>query len=189
MIRLQRAFTITLLAINPVFAAGPHFLAGQSSPYYGPNANACKLMPTAELELKFGGKATNPHGTDGDSSICTVNIGGLAIKLQSAAPGTDGVPTSIRQGLTGARMMLSQAKQGPRTNTKDFGKVGCLSIKMTKGFDGKPLAKPLLTTSCFLVEGGYLNMSVSGENPKQGGFDVVKALLEKAAAKRRASLE
>ena len=36
---------------------------------------------------------------------------------------------------------------------------------MAKGFDGKPLAKPLLTTSCFLVEGGYLNMSVAGEKP------------------------
>jgi hypothetical protein len=55
---------------------------------------------------------------------------------------------------------------------------------MTQGFDGKPLAKPLLTTSCFLVEGGYLNLSVSSENPKQVGFDVVKPLLEKAAAKR-----
>ena len=81
-------------------------------------------------------------------------------------------------------MMLGEAKQAPETNTKDFGKVGCLSMKMTKGFDGKPLAKPLLTTSCFLVEGGYLNLSVTSENPKQVGFDVVKPLLEKAAAKR-----
>ncbi len=55
---------------------------------------------------------------------------------------------------------------------------------MTKGFDGKPLAKPLLTTSCFLVQGGYLNMSAAGENPKQVRFDVVKGLLEKAAARR-----
>jgi hypothetical protein len=55
---------------------------------------------------------------------------------------------------------------------------------MTKGFNGKALARPLLTTSCFLVEGGYLNMSVSGENAKQVRFDVVKALLEKAAARR-----
>ncbi len=81
-------------------------------------------------------------------------------------------------------MMLGQARQSPQTNTKDFGKVGCLSMKMTKGFDGKPLVKPLLTASCFLVEGGYLNMSVAGENPKQVGFDVVKGLLEKAAARR-----
>jgi hypothetical protein len=141
-------------------------------------------MPTPDLEAAYGGKATNPHGVDGESSVCTVNIGGLAIKLQSAPPGTNGVPASIQQGLVGARMMLGQARQSPQTNTKDFGKVGCLSMKMTKGFDGKPLVKPLLTASCFLVEGGYLNMSVAGENPKQVGFDVVKGLLEKAAARR-----
>ncbi len=59
-----------------------------------------------------------------------------------------------------------------------------MNLKMTKGFDGKPLARPLLTTSCFLIEGGYLNMAVSGENPRQVRFDVVKALLEKAAVRR-----
>ena len=141
-------------------------------------------MPTPELEAGYGGKVSDPHGSDGDSSICTVNIGGLAVKLQSAPPGTAGVPTSIQQGLIGARMMLGAAKQARRTNTKDFGKVGCLSMKMVKAFDGKPLAKPLLTTSCFLVEGGYLNLSVASENPRQVGFDLVKELLEKAAAKR-----
>ncbi len=68
-------------------------------------------------------------------------------------------------------MMLGAARQSAGTKTRDFGKVGCLSMKMTKGFDGKALAKPLLTTSCFLVEGGYLNMSVSGENAKQVRFE------------------
>jgi hypothetical protein len=141
-------------------------------------------MPTPDLEASYGGKVSNPHGTDGDSSVCTVNIGGLAVKVQSAAPGTRAVPTSIPQGLMGARMMLGAAKQAPETNTKDFGKVGCLSMKMTKGFDGKPLGKPLLTTSCFLVDGGYLNLSVASENSRQVRFDLVRGLLEKAAAKR-----
>lgn len=142
------------------------------------------LMPTSELEARYGGKVTNPHGFDGESSVCTVNIGGLAIKLQSAAPGTAGVPTSIPQGLVGARLMLGEAGQSSKANVKDFGRVGCLRMKMTKGFDGKVMAKPLLTSSCFLVEGGYLNMSVSGENSKQVGFDLIKPLLEKAAAQR-----
>ena len=150
----------------------------------GADAKACQLMPTLELETAYGSKPTNPHGFDGNSSVCTVNIGGLAIKLQSAPPGAAGVPTSIRQGLAGARMMLGAAKQSAATNTKDYGEVGCLSLKMTKGFEGKPLTKPLLTTSCFLVEGGYLNMSVAGENPKQVRFDLIKGLLEKAAARR-----
>lgn len=181
---LQKTAAAALLAVISIVAASPHSVAAQSSPSHGRDAKACKLMPTPELEAGYGGKVSDPHGSDGDSSICTVNIGGLAVKLQSAPPGTAGVPTSIQQGLIGARMMLGAAKQARRTNTKDFGKVGCLSMKMVKAFDGKPLAKPLLTTSCFLVEGGYLNLSVASENPRQVGFDLVKELLEKAAAKR-----
>jgi hypothetical protein len=173
-----------ILATTLAFIAGQHALAAQTSPYYGPNAKACKLMPTPDLEATFGGKITNPNGIDGDSSVCTANIGGLAIKLQSAPPGTAGVPTSIQQGLMGARLLLGEGRQSPATNTKDYEKIGCLSMKMTKGFDGKPLAKPLLTVSCFLVEGGYLNMSVAVENSKQVGFEVIKGLLEKAAARR-----
>jgi hypothetical protein len=176
--------TTVILAATFVLVAGPHSLAAQVSPTSGAEAKACQLMPTSELEAAYGGKPTNPHGFDGDSFVCTVNIRGLAIKLQSALPGATGLPTSIRQGLAGARMMLGTAKQSAATNTKDYGDVGCLGMKMTKGFDGKALAKPLLTTSCFLVEGGYLNLSVSGENAKQVGFEQVKALLGKAAARR-----
>ncbi len=181
---LQKTAAAALLAVTLAVTAGPCSVAAQSSPYYGPEAKACKLMPTSDLEASYGGKVKDPHGSDGDSSFCTVNIGGLAVKLQSAPPGAAGVPTSIAQGLVGARMMLGEARQAPKTNTKDFGKVGCLTMKMRKGFDGKPLAKPLLTTSCFLVEGGYLNLSVASENRRQVGFDLVKRLLEKAAAQR-----
>jgi hypothetical protein len=181
---LQKTAAAAVFAIILTVAAGPYSVAGQSSASYGRDAKACKLMPTPELETSYGGKVSNPLGSEGDSSICTVSIGGLAVKLHSAPAGTAGVPTSIAQGLVGARMMLGAAKQAPRTNTKDFGRVGCLSMKMVKAFDGKPLAKPLLTTSCFLVEGGYLNLSVASENSRQVEFDLVKRLLEKAAAKR-----
>jgi hypothetical protein len=184
MTRLRHAVTAAILATSFAFVVEAYSLAAQTSPYYEPNAKACKLMPTSDLEASFGGKVTNPHGFDGDSSVCTANIGGLAIKLQSAPAGTAGVPTSVQQGLMGARLMLGDARQSPETNTRDYGRVGCLNMKMTKGFDRKPLAKPLLTTSCFLVEGGYLNMSVAGGNPKQVGFDVIKMLLEKAAERR-----
>jgi hypothetical protein len=163
---------------------GGRSLAAQTSLSSGADAKACQLMPTSELEAAYGGKPTNPHGFNGDSSVCTVNIDGLAIKLQSAPPGAAGLPTSIPQGLAGARIMLGAAKQSVATSTKDFGRVGCMNLKMRKAFDGKALARPLLTTSCFLVEGGYLNMAVSGENSKQVRFDVVRALLEKAAARR-----
>ena len=184
MTRLRKTVLTAILAAIVVVVAGPCLLTAQSSPTSGADAKACQLMPISELEAAYGGKVTNPHGFDGDSSVCTVNIGGLAIKLQSAVPGTAGLPTSIQQGLVGARMMLGAARQSARAKTRDFGKVGCMNLKMTKGFDGKALARPLLTTSCFLVEGGYLNMSVSGENAKQVGFEQVKALLENAAARR-----
>jgi hypothetical protein len=180
--------TTTALLVTLALAAWLYSAAAQPSsetpPHHGPGAKACQLMPTSDLEASYSGKVTNPHGSDGDSSTCTVNIGGVAVKLQSTAPGMGGVPTSIEQGLMGARMMLGVAKQSPKTNTKDFGRIGCLSIKMKKGFDGKPLAKPLLTTSCFLVEGGYLNLSVASENSRQVGFNRVKELLEKAATRR-----
>jgi hypothetical protein len=183
-IPLLKTVAIVVLLTTLAFVAGAGFLAAQSSPSDGANAKACKLMPTPDLEASYGGKVTNPHGFDGESSVCTMNIGGLAIKLQSAPPGTEGVPTSIQQGLMGARLMLGEVRQSAEANIKDFGKIGCLRMKMTKAFDGKPLAKPLLTSSCFLVEGGYLNMSVASENPKQVRFELVKALLEKAAALR-----
>jgi hypothetical protein len=181
---LQKTAMTAILAAILALIVGARSLAVQSSPTSGADSKACQLMPTSELEAAYGGKVTKPHGFDGDSSVCTVNIGGLAIKLQSAVPGTAGLPISIQQGLVGARLMLGAARQSAGTKTRDFGKVGCMNLKMTKGFDGKALARPLLTTSCFLVEGGYLDMSVSGENPKQVGFEQVKALLEKAAARR-----
>jgi hypothetical protein len=181
---MQKTAVTAILAATFAVFAGPLSLPAQTSPTSGADARACQLMPTPDLEAAYGGKVTNPHGSDGESSVCTVNIGGLAIKLQSAPPGTIGLPTSIQQALVGARMMSGAAKQSPETKTRDFGKIACLGMKMTKGFDGKPLAKPLFTASCFLVESGYLNMSVAGENPKQVRFDVVKGLLEKAAARR-----
>ncbi len=181
--RIVRTGVIVALAVSVVWFA-PNPLAMQVPPTSASQPKVCQLLPTSELESTYRGKLTSPHGIDGESSICSANIGGYAIKLQSAAPGTPGVPTSISLGLAGARMMLGQAKQKPDENTKDFGNVGCMSMKMTRGFDGKPLAKRLFTTSCFLVEGGYLNLTIAGDDAKQVGFEKVKPLLEKAAALR-----
>jgi hypothetical protein len=182
--RMSRIGAIAVVAVSLAWAVDPGILAAQASPTPAVQSKVCRLMPMAELEMTYGRKITKPHGFDGESSVCSANIGRLAIKLQSAAPGTPGTPTSISQGLVGARMMLGQAGQNPATNTKDFGNIGCMSMKMTKGFDGKPLAKRLFSTSCFLVEGGYLNLTIAGDNAKQVGFESVKLLLEKAAARR-----
>lgn len=181
--RLARTGAIAALAVSLVWLA-PSLLAAQASSNSAPKTKVCQLLPASELESTYRGKVTNPHGVDGESSICTANIGRLAIKLQGAAPGTRGAPTSISTGLVGARMMLGQAKQKPEDNTRDFGNVGCMSMKMTRGFDGKPLAKRLFSTSCFLVEGGYLNLTIAGDSGQQVGFETVRILLEKAAARR-----
>jgi hypothetical protein len=108
---LQKTAAAAILAVIHV-TAGPSSVAAQSSPSYGRDAKACRLMPTPELDASYGGKVSDPHGSDGDSSICTVNIGGLAVKLQRRCRVT-GVPTSIAQGLVGARMMLGAAT-GPK---------------------------------------------------------------------------
>jgi hypothetical protein len=184
MTRPHNTAITAILAVTLTTVAVSLCLAAQGPPASDADVKACQLMPKSELERAYGGKVSNPHGFDGEPSVCTANIGGLAIKLQSAPAGTEGVPTSIQQGLMGARLMLGEARQSPGANTKDFGNIGCLRMKMTKAFDGKPLARALLTSSCFLVEGGYLNLSVAGENSKQLRFDVVKGLLEKAAARR-----
>jgi hypothetical protein len=180
---MVRTAVIAVLAVSVALVV-PGLLAAQASATSASQTKVCQLMPTSELETTYRGKVTNPHAVDGDSSLCSANIGGLAIKLQSATSGMAGVPTSVSQGLAGARMMLGQAKQKMENNTRDFGNVGCMSMRMTRGFDGKPLAKRLFTTSCFLVEGGYLNLTVAGDSVQQVGFEKIKPLLERAAARR-----
>jgi hypothetical protein len=181
--QIVRTVVIVAIVVSVAWVA-PSFLAGQSPSSSAPKTKVCQLLPTTELESTFRGKVTNPHGFDGESSICTANIGEVAIKLQSAAPGMRGVPITVSEGLVGERMMLGQAKQKPERNTRDFGDVGCMSMKMTRGFDGKPLAKRLFTTSCFLVGGGYMNLTIAGNDVKHVGFETVKALLKKSAARR-----
>jgi hypothetical protein len=183
-VSVLRIAAVTTLATSLTLAHMPSCVAAQAVHADGSEAKACQLLPPETLEATYGTKLTKPHGFDGESSVCTANIGGLAIKIQSAATGTPGVPTSVSQGLVGARIMLGQAKQSSKDSTRDFGNIGCVSMKMTKGFDGKPLAKRLFTTSCFLVEGGYLNLTIASENSRQVGFDLVKPLLAKAASRR-----
>jgi hypothetical protein len=39
-------------------------------------------------------------------------------------------------------------------------------------------------TICFLVQGGYLDITVGSDNPKDISLEVVKGFLEKAASRR-----
>jgi hypothetical protein len=158
---------------------------------YGPNAKACSLLPIADLEAHYGGKATPPQGVSGVSSgsTCSVSINSHRINIQSEPPGTAGLPRTIKEGLDGVRIILEDAKA---KNTmipledKDFGSVGCYSVKVNLGkFGGSKPGAWGYDTTCFLVEGGYLKLDITSEDPKDISLEVVKRFLETAAARRR----
>jgi hypothetical protein len=105
---------------------------------YTPNAKACSLLPTADLETHFGGKATPQRSITGVSagSSCSVNISLHHIKIQSEPPDTVGVPRTIKEGLAGARMILEEAKAHNTMallEEKDFGSIGCYKAKVNLG--------------------------------------------------------
>jgi hypothetical protein len=155
-----------------------------------PKSPACDLLPIADLEAQYGAKANVPGGiTLAGNSTCKANVARSTIQMQMAQPGTEGVPTSIQMGLAGAMLMYGDARKDNhiswKLETQDFGNVGCIKMTMQQGFDGKPLATPIPSTSCFLVQGGYLNLTIASEDGKDVSVDVVRRLLEKAAARRK----
>jgi hypothetical protein len=182
-----RAPITSIAAMMASFVLLPVLSSAQAT--YGPNAKACSLLPITDLEAYFGGKATTPRGLAGVSagSTCTVRINSHQIKIQSEPPGTPGVPRTVKEGLAGARMILEDAKAYNSMvllEEKDFGSIGCYSAKVSLG----PLASKSgawgYDTACFLVQGGYLVLDVTSEDPKDISLDVVKGLLEKAASRR-----
>jgi hypothetical protein len=161
---------------------------------FTPNAKACSLLPIADLEAHFGGKATPPRGVTGVSagSTCSVHIKSQhfehVIKIQSEPPGTPGLPRTIKEGLAGARMLLEDAKAHNSAvvllEEKDFGSIGCYSAKVSLGQFASKSGAWGYGTTCFLVQGGYLQIDVSSDNPKDISLEVVKGFLEKAASRR-----
>jgi hypothetical protein len=62
---------------------------------------------------------------------------------------------------------------------KDFGDVGCFTDSVQIDAEKVP------TATCFLEKGGYLSLQLQSTDAKHLGFDTVKQLLEKAAARRK----
>lgn len=148
------------------------------------NVHPCSLLSIDELETLYGEKAGPPRWLDGQTlSTCNVTIGGFAVNLQIAQPGTPGLPTSVLSGLEGIKLMLSGGKSPFQDlELKDFGNIGCYSARTT-GFLSGP--RSIYTTTCFAVDGGYLNLSMADEDPARASFDVVKEFTEKAITRRR----
>jgi hypothetical protein len=60
-----------------------------------------------------------------------------------------------------------------------FGSIGCFKTSA-------PLDKPLPSTECFLSDAkGYTAVTIASDDSKQTSYEVVKALLEKSAARRK----
>src|SRR5262245_2023810 len=164
---------ITLLTGIAVALAAAVQVPGLSS-----DTKACRLMPNAELEAHFGAKPKSaPRGMDGDGlSTCTATVSAKNLdKLEVSPPGQVGVPTSIEMGLGAARMILGSNK-GPLQliDAKDFGNVGCFSSKATV----KP-QPPVFSTACFVVNGGYLVLTLTDADAERVRYDLVKPLVEK----------
>jgi hypothetical protein len=69
--------------------------------------------------------------------------------------------------------------------TKDFGSVGCSMETWEKNpITKEALGKPVHSTTCILVRGGFLTLGMASDDQAKVSFDVVRRFLEAAAAKR-----
>ena len=152
------------------------------------NARACGFLPVADLEAYYGGKGT-VKGTEGETlSICSLTIGGHVVKVQAAQPGATGLPTTIAQGLEAAKKMFGAAGgegQIELLEARDLGKVGCFTVETRGVVTRRRRPKPLFGTTCFVVDGGYLNIALGDHDRNRVGFDIVRQFLDKAVAKRK----
>lgn len=180
---VSRASRTGMSAIFLAFAlaASPGAAASQEP------AKACGLLPIDDIEALYKAKiSAPPHGTDSKAiSICTVTVASQAVKVSSSPPGTPGVATSVQQGLAALQSMAASSKTATKPETKDYGDVGCVRFTIINDFDKKPLPKPVHTTSCFQVTGGYLILTIASDDPTIATDDHVKGLLAKAAARRK----
>jgi hypothetical protein len=176
----------TSLATTPSSAANeePGDAGDTGQTKYGTDSPACRLFPIAEMEAHFGSKVKVKGGLDaGNNSTCTAEISGQSAQIQTAAPGTLGLPTTIPQGLQFATMVGKNTSKGDGLTideTKDFGSIGCYKGKLTLD-----PAKPIHTTTCFQVAGGFLMLVLGSQDPNKVDYEAVKQFLSLAAARRK----
>jgi hypothetical protein len=161
--------TVTAFGIGLLLIAAPS-RAQTANP-----AKVCALLPTAELEKHFGAKASGPRGHDTATvSMCAVDVPdhrhGANVMTNSS-----GVTLTVEQRLAAVKA----TSEGKTAQVKNFGSVGCFTSQLDLG-DSK-----LPTATCFLDKNGYISLTLQSDDPKQVSFEDVKALLEKAAARRR----
>jgi hypothetical protein len=145
-----------------------------AAPSRGQTAKVCALFPTAELEQHFGAKAGAPRGHD----AATVSMCGVDVPDQqhgaNVMTNSSGVSLTVDQRLAAVKA----TSEGKTAQVKNFGSVGCFTSELDLGDTKLP------TATCFLDKGGYISLTLRSDNAKQVSFKDVKALLEKAAARR-----
>ncbi|MBX3235345.1 MAG: hypothetical protein KF814_04255 [Nitrospiraceae bacterium] len=173
---------IAVASMLIVFCSGGDALAQLRLP--SADAKACKLLPMADLESHYGSKPARVSGTDGASlSVCTATFGSYVARVESAPAGSSaGLPTSVASALQGVKDMLASSPILKLQESKDFGKVGCYSTKLSNNMGGSP--EVVFSTVCLMTEGGYLNFTMSHSDPVRVTFELVKAMLEKTAKLR-----
>lgn len=147
----------------------------QGLPKPSPTAKACAYLPVAELEAHFGAKAQNLGGMDQTTqNWCAATFPDRRRTARiEARP-----PSAADQGMSAAQR-LAVIKGMPETiSTRDFGAIGCFRAKVNIG-------EPAVSTVCFLAKAQYLALAVQSVDEAHTTYDAVKALLEKAAARRK----
>ena len=137
---------------------------------------ACALLPIAELEARFGAKATPPKGSDASTmSMCSANFPDVRHSASvNMRPPSSADTMSVEQTLE----MTKSAMRG-KFDSQVFGNIGCFRTDVPMG------GKPLPSATCFQNAGGYLALAVASDDPKHLDFAFLVDQLKKAAAKRR----
>ena len=133
-------------------------------------------MPTVELEALFGAKASAGRGLD-TATVATCGMD-LPDRLHSALlTSRPAGPASLSVERRLATMKPLFDKSGAQV--KNFGDMGCFTDSLQIG------QTKLATATCFLEKGGYLSLQLQSPEAKHLGFETLKQLLEKAAARRK----
>ena len=141
----------------------------------GASAKVCGYLPTAELEGLFGSKVAALRGSDGAMmSLCGATFADrrFAANLVSNPPSST---VTLEQRIAAVKPALE--RKGLQI-TSD-GKVACFGDSIELGGNKLP------TAACFRQDGGYLSLTLQGDDAKRISFETVKRLLDKAAALRK----
>lgn len=155
----------------------PHAVRGLG----GPTSKACAWLPTADLEMLYGGKADAPMRAYDNplSSGCTIRIGNQSAEIQSVSPTAPPSQVTVSQLVKGFEQMNALGDQ--KFEVRDFGDVGCYRTRVVVSPDSPPQE---WENVCVLVTGGKLMLGLSSDASKPLDFETVRGLLLKTAARR-----